>query len=387
MKFFFPASAIFVALVNIWSSTSLLVSIQHDAPTAGTRIKQPSKTTSETSKRENSTTYESTDQKQYQINDQQNAIVTHQNTNDTSSPFHHLFHFIFTTSPETINWRFIKAIEAVFFHHPKSKVIIHSQTIPSHGTILDKFQQANYHLSVQNYSFEELLNDRLMSFLNDTVKQSFLKKLPDNQKNKYWYSHATDILRLLILEQNGGIYLDTDVHLISPIQDGFKNVLGFQGRGNDKVNGAVMIFDVHNRFIQSCLKDALLIASKRYDKRLWEIFGPQLLTRHWNEWKNELLLSSRGESGGGGNNDGNYVVEAVPMHVFYPYGIYKVRQCFTTPKEEFNPIQPGSTIAVHLNTGITREYNYTLAGTVCDELFKNNCIFCDFQHTVNKGHV
>lgn len=301
-----------------------------------------------------------------------------------TSSLHHLFHFIFTTSPETINWRFIKAIEAVFFHHPKSKIIIHSQTLPSQGTLLDKFQQANYHLSIQNYSFQELLTDEPMTFINDTEKQSFLNNLLDNQKNKYWYSHSTDILRLLILEQSGGIYLDTDMHLISTIPKDYTNILGFQGRGNDKVNGAVMIFDKHNRFIQACLKDAISIASKPYDKRLWEIFGPQLLTRHWNDWKNEMSLPSSGVSRADG---GNYIVKAVPMHVFYPYGIYKTKQCFITPKEDYNPIKQGSTIAVHLNTGITHEYNYTLNGTVCDDLFKNNCIFCDFQHTVYKVNV
>eukprot|EP00557_Chaetoceros_sp_GSL56_P006773 CAMPEP_0176493456 /NCGR_PEP_ID=MMETSP0200_2-20121128/9558_1 /TAXON_ID=947934 /ORGANISM="Chaetoceros sp., Strain GSL56" /LENGTH=305 /DNA_ID=CAMNT_0017891119 /DNA_START=165 /DNA_END=1082 /DNA_ORIENTATION=- len=271
------------------------------------------------------------------------SITTEQRNVTTTTSLHDLFHFIYTTPPETINWRFIIAIEAVFYHHPKAKVVIHSQTIPSQGTVLDKFQQSNYNLSIQNYSFHELMmhhnhnddNGQLqeMSFLNDTELQSFLKVLQDNEKNKYWYSHSTDILRLLILEQHGGIYLDTDIHLISPIpKRDFRNILGFQGRGNDKVNGAVMIFDARNRFIQACLKDAISIASKPYDKRLWEIFGPQLLTRHWNDWKNEL---SSPASDGGDSGDGHHVVKAVPMHVHMVF----TKQSNVLPHPRRNSIQ------------------------------------------------
>ena len=279
---------------------------------------------------------------------------------------HDLFHFIFTTPAETINWRFLKAVEAVFFHHPKAKVIIHSQTIPQTGTDFDRFLQANYSLMVQNYSFEELL--QTSTFFNQTAIQSFMAVLEDRREKKFWYSHETDLIRLLLLEQSGGIYLDTDMHLIKPItREEYTNVLGFQGRGNDKVNGAMMIFDKHNGFVQDCLQDAISIASKSYSQRDWEIFGPRLLTRHWNERKNETD-----------------VVRAFPMNTLYPYGIYKTKQCFVTPKEEFNPITEGVTIAVHLNTGITKEYNYTLAGTVCDEMFKKNCIFCDFNHTLDR---
>jgi len=278
---------------------------------------------------------------------------------------HDLFHFIFTTPVETINWRLLKAVEAVFFHHPKAKVIIHSQTIPETGTDFDRFSQANYSLMVQNYSFEELL--QTSTFFNQTAIQSFMAVLADRREKKFWYSHETDLIRLLLLEQSGGIYLDTDMHLIQPITREYTNVLGFQGRGNDKVNGAMMIFDKHNGFVQDCLEDAISIASTSYSQRDWEIFGPRLLTRHWNERKNETD-----------------VIRAFPMNTLYPYGIYKTKKCFVTPKEEFNPIDEGITIAVHLNTGITKEYNYTLTGTVCDEMFKKNCVFCDFNHTLDR---
>jgi hypothetical protein len=281
---------------------------------------------------------------------------------------HDLFHFIFTTPAETINWRFLLSVEAVFFHHPKAKVIIHSQTIPETGTDFDLFKQANYSLMVQNYSFEDLLQTSTFFNQDKTAIQSFMAVLEDRRKNKFWYSHETDLIRLLLLEQSGGIYLDTDMHLIKPItKKEYTNALGFQGRGNDKVNGAMMIFDKHNEFVQDCLQDAISIASKSYSQRDWEIFGPRLLTRHWNERKNETDI-----------------IRAFPMNTLYPYGIYKTKQCFVTPKEEFNPIDEGVTIAVHLNTGITKEYNYTLAGSVCDEMFKKNCIFCDFNHTLDR---
>lgn len=352
MRYFFPTSAIFVAL-TIWINSSLLESlVDRDGTVDASSLKKSNhRTNADAETRTNPVVVKDI-----------NTSTNHPQDSATSLK-HELFHFIFTTSADTIHWRVIKALEAVFYHHPHAKVIVHSQTIPEKGTDFDKFQDAKYNLSVQNYSFEELLN-KSMTFLSKNQIQSFLNVIQERKKQKFWYSHSTDILRLILLEQYGGVYLDTDIHLIQPITRELQNVLGFQGNGRDKVNGAVMIFDAHNSFIQSCLSDALSIASKPYDQRLWEIFGPQLLTRHWNEWKNQ-----------------SSVIKAVPMHVFYPYGIYKTKQCFITPKETFNPIKD-STVAVHLNTGVTRDYNYTLAGTVCDEMFKQNCIFCDFQHTL-----
>ena len=274
-----------------------------------------------------------------------------------------LFHYIFTTSADTVTWRFLKSVEAVFFHHPNAQVIIHSQTIPQNDITFAKFKEAKYDLLVKNYTFEDLLQSS--KFVNQTEIETFVNVLSVRRKNKFWYSHETDLIRLLLLEQFGGVYLDTDMHLIKPL-DNFTNILGFQGRGNDKVNGAVMKFDQHNRFIQESLEDAISIAAHSYDKRLWEIFGPQLLTRHWNELKNETDI-----------------IRAVDMNTFYPYGIYRTKQCFYVPKEESNPIKD-NTFAVHLNTGLTKEYNYTVVGSVCDEIFKKNCIFCEFNHTVDR---
>lgn len=276
-----------------------------------------------------------------------------------------LFHFIVTTSPESFNWRNMKALETVYFHHPNAEVIIHSRTIPSQHSMFDRFRDSNYNMRIQNYSFEEIL--RGSTFLNKTKISSFLEVLDERRKRKFWYSHETDLIRLLLLEQHGGIYIDTDIHFIKPVPSNFINILGFQGRGNDKVNGAVMMFEKHNLFIQECLDDAITIASGNYDKRLWEIFGPDLLTRHWNALKNQTDI-----------------VRAVSSSVFYPYGLYKTKKCFVTPKDEDNPIRE-ETIAVHLNNGITKDYNFTVIGTVCDDIFKNNCIFCDFNHTIDKS--
>lgn len=270
---------------------------------------------------------------------------------------HSLFHLILTTSQETINWRVMRAIESVFYHHPTAKVIMHSNSIPFNGTILDNFSDTMYDFEVKPYDFQDLL--RQSNFLNRSIIEDFMEVLQERRNAKFWYSHETDLIRFLLLEKFGGVYIDIDIHFIKSLPSSFRNSLGYQGRGEDKVNGAVMIFDANSIFLRECIIDALIVASKSYVMRDWEIFGPRLLTRHYERRKNE-----------------SSVINALSYVTFYPYGIYRTRECFYAPKENYNPVDEKQTIAVHLNTGLTKEYNYTEPGSVCEEIFNLNCIFC-----------
>ena len=74
-------------------------------------------------------------------------------------PLHDVFHMIFTTPPETVTWRIIRAVEAVFYHHPNAKLIMHSRTLPQVGSPFDIFVEAGYDFVIQFYDFEELLKD------------------------------------------------------------------------------------------------------------------------------------------------------------------------------------------------------------------------------------
>lgn len=107
---------------------------------------------------------------------------------------HDSFHFIYTTTPKTLTWRVQRAIEAIFYHHPNAKVIMHSRTIPSTGTKLDVFVEAVYDFSIQLLSFEKLLEES--PSVTDAQAKALTQVLPlRRSKARNWYSHETDIAR------------------------------------------------------------------------------------------------------------------------------------------------------------------------------------------------
>ena len=146
---------------------------------------------------------------------------------------HHelLFHLLFTTSPESnvglfggdgnmkgaFNWRHWRTVESIFHHHPFARVIVHSNTV-QHSEF-DVLTEAGYTIQVQKYDLEDMLRN--------SPAQDFLSKIKSASKGQFWYSHLTDLLRLLVLYKWGGIYMDTDMVVVRPVNS-LKNVLGYQ---------------------------------------------------------------------------------------------------------------------------------------------------------------
>lgn len=280
-------------------------------------------------------------------------------------PLHDEFHFIYTTPEDTITWRVKRAIEAVFFHHPNAKVIMHSKTIPKSGSILDIFKETGYDFRIQSYQLEDLLIESPTVSDNDVNK--ILDFLPDRRKNAAnWYSHETDLVRMLILEVNGGVYLDTDQHLVRSIPKSVQNSIGWQDPHENMVNGAIMIFEKGNEFLSRVIKDAVHILIHGYATENWGIIGPNLLTATYKEFKKNHMED---------------VVDVKKQRAFYPYFYGIVQKCFEEPAENLNPIHKTETYTVHLNTKMSQKFHTTKAGTVCDSLLHDYCIFCDEIYT------
>jgi len=271
---------------------------------------------------------------------------------------HDTFHFIFTTPPETITWRVIRAVETVFHHHPNAKVFLHSNSIPQYGSKFDSFVESGYDFDIQPYSIEKLLNSAT-SFLDEKLITTFSSVLQDRRKEQYWYSHETDIVRMLLMEENGGVYLDTDQYLVKPLPITLENVLGWQDPDHKMINGAAMIFTQHNEFLRSTLHKAMELVTFHYDPNNWGIVGPNLLTSQYQKLQN--------------TNEGDVLV--LSDKAFYPYVFYKAKDCFVANAD--NPIDDVETYTVHLNTKMTQDIEYAEPGSVCDSLFRRFCLFCD----------
>jgi len=271
----------------------------------------------------------------------------------TDYDIHGLFHQIVTTPPESVTWRMLRTVESIFYHHPNAKVIIHSPSLSNKENPYNKLVEAGYDLEIRDADLEKLLNHVK---IDGTLMQKFLKTLNRNRKGIYWYSHFSDLLRFLVMYLYGGVYLDTDFIVIRPFEkDRLRNHFGFEDWENIKSNCAALIFEKRNAFMYAAIEEFV----KSYKPSCWECNGPELLRR----------LSSRQ------NLQGTF--EIANFKAFYPYAWYEAENCFRNP---IGSIDLSSTFAVHLNTRITRNVNQLTAGTVCEQLYNQYCIFCEDDH-------
>ena len=271
----------------------------------------------------------------------------------TEYPTQSLFHFIVTTGPNTMNWRIIRAIEQVFYHHPNAKVLVHSNTLVAARekgllTGLEIFTEVGYNLEVVPFKLLDLAAQCLQSTeaVNFFVNKSYAKA--KNHRN--WYSHETDLLRTAILCVQGGVYLDTDMHLVRPLPKSMRNVLALQGR--KQVNGAMLIFDQGSEFMRVAVTEFLT----NY-RTTWSWNGPNLLQRVANRL----------------NNTGSFTI--LGQESFYPFRWQEVLKCWNST-EPYEARITNHTYAVHLNTGMSKHIQQAPRGSVCHKIMSTFCIFC-----------
>ena len=164
----------------------------------------------------------------------------------------------------------MRAIESVFYFHPNAKVVVHSNTIPQRESMLDIFAEAGYDFEIRPYSFEELFEDA--SFIDEEMKGYFLENLEVQRKQQYWYTHEADLVKMLILEQTGGVMMDTDMHLIKAVPKSFVNVGAWKDEQDERIGTAVLIFEKNNPFLRVMLADAIDIANNHYNRGVYAAF-------------------------------------------------------------------------------------------------------------------
>ena len=116
---------------------------------------------------------------------------------------------------------------------------------------------------------------------------------------------------MLLLEDFGGVYLDTDQHLVRPLPLDVQNVLAYQDPEHHLINGAAMVFERGNLYLRRVLEEAIRIVVHNYRSAIWGIVGPNLLTA--------IALKE------------GFVPEHLTilgMNSFYPYVYFRTHQCF-----------------------------------------------------------
>ena len=156
------------------------------------------------------------------------------------------FHFIFTTTETNrlsqfytnnnatvsgaFNWVHMRAIESVFYHHPFATVLIHSNTLQQQR--FNVLTESGYKIEVQRYNISNLIARSPARLFTDS-------RLSEAMHGPYWYSHETDFLRMLILYTYGGVYMDTDMVLVKPVEKLDQNIPCLPGLEKEKLKRSI----------------------------------------------------------------------------------------------------------------------------------------------------
>merc|ERR1712218_213798 len=145
-----------------------------------------------------------------------------------------------------------------------------------------RLQRDGFLIFILKYNFRELLSRTVpgLTALPTEIVTQFLQQLSTYEKGEYWaYSHESNFVRLLVLLQHGGVYLDTDIVIVKPLEvNMFQNSIAYEMEDGGRLNSNVLIFDPGHWFLAACLKEMFT----NYSPSVYEANGPQLITRVFN---------------------------------------------------------------------------------------------------------
>jgi hypothetical protein len=267
-----------------------------------------------------------------------------------SYPTQNLFHLILSTNASSVTGRMLRQAEQIFYHHPNAKLIVHAKQVELEETPYITLAESGYDIRTVRYTDRDL---------HDCFKMATgepMSKLEHFKRGQNWYSHETDLLRYCIMFTEGGVYLDTDMHVIKPFPADLTNSVGYQD--SKQANGAAMIFEKGSEFARAALN---WIAKNPYHPNDWEIWGPVLITK--------LVKKFNGQPN---------VVRVLGQNKFQPFPWQKVRnECFAKKWSEGSILEKLiATYAIHLNSRITQHYQRSPQGTLSAWMFNRYCIFC-----------
>jgi hypothetical protein len=134
------------------------------------------------------------------------SVLSSPNRNISLAPL--LFHLIHTTTEENFGRMQLHTVETIFYHHPNARVIFHVTKITAKP--FQYLLDAGYDIQIRHFDIFNELNrlkeHKIVS--NDTI-DDFAKKVPGyaNDKKGKWMGNESDLLRLILMYFDGGMYL------------------------------------------------------------------------------------------------------------------------------------------------------------------------------------
>lgn len=253
----------------------------------------------------------------------------------------------------------------IFVHYDAA--VLKSESILTLENLSYRFGSKGYCFQLHRYTVESVLEQlRANTAINRFALYNFKRRLHKIHNGPHWYSHETDLMRLVVLAQFGGWYLDTDVIVLQTLS-GLTDVIGRQS--DDELNGSVMHFHCDNPFVYWVLNSFLLF----YNPDQWAANGPILLTsavKHISKCMEKHGKLCR--------------VHVLPATAFQSVHYNKMIYAIMGPRLIFN----SSNFAFHYNNklaGSSVEKWFSTRGTLAHQLLTEYCVLCD-NHTWGLGY-
>ncbi|XP_023217131.1 lactosylceramide 4-alpha-galactosyltransferase-like [Centruroides sculpturatus] len=256
--------------------------------------------------------------------------------------------FFVETSGNFLNLRQACSIESAAIHHSQSsiKVMILKDTDVAYG--LTKM-------------YPNIKVNRI--HLNDTFEGTPLKTW---FRSKQWATSIfrtndiSDALRIVLIREFGGIYLDLDVVVLKPLYN-INNFAIMQDKAT--VNNAIFRFDQGHNFLYKCLQNL----EKSYMKNIWGSIGPNLFTKTVKDYCK--IHSFRNLSAL------NCDMDVQPENAGYPIPYYKWKEYFRPPTPKNKHILKESYVIHVWNAKSKNEMLRIGSGSIYENAMKENCPF------------
>ena len=293
-----------------------------------------------------------------------------------------VFHLVFTASESVLggrpvgrfDWKRWRSVEAIFYHHPTAAVLVHSNTLPM--DTFDVLSESGYSIYVVRYDLEKMI---LRSPCDD-----FIIGVDMVMEDMWFHSHSleSDLVRLMVLYERGGIYMDTDVILVRPINNLQEGTVGWADNTTTTLESKIMIFEITSDYIRACLE------------AFWDHYFQ--LQANWSTGNglNTLLTSTREEWEQGVSSE--YALQVLPHTSFYNIirSVKSIGECFRVKegvksKADLNIIRNlaygvilNSDLSGHVGVSLNPDLSERLTnGTLCNYLLNSFCVLCNNIHT------
>jgi hypothetical protein len=303
-------------------------------------------------------------------------LSTRSSVYSETDKWHLLYWVCWTSDPSTFTDRHWRALEMVWIHEPEAAIIMMTNTLPTN--FFQDYTRRGYNIQVVQFNKQNLLN---WNWYFGPGTKDWIADWDKWEKGKFFYWHLTDYIRLLLLYNYGGTYMDMDALWIRVPPDTNQEFIGsdYSSLMSDRewtlddqglyLPQGLMRFKRGWKLFREMAEDAF--SAYTYDPECFNCGGPKAITSYVR--KRRGVLESAGFT-------------ILPRKTFYPFNYLEIHHLLEpnplAEQEMKKNIEPYSW-NIHLFGKMTNNLPVQ-PGSVIDFVFKKFDL--DLPHRDTKTH-